>query len=59
MNTGALFMVVVSMLSIAEFLLTWTGCISLRGNPKYVYSNYETNVISTVKIMDSLIRREL
>ena len=52
-------MFVVSMLSIAEFLLTWTGCISLRSNPKYVYSNYETNVISTVKIMDSLIRREL
>ena len=38
----------------AAILLTWTGLAALWGNPKYVYSNAGTNLISAAKIMDSL-----
>ena len=50
------------MLSTAAFLLMWTGFTALRGNPKYVYSNAATNLISApvseyrVKMMNSSVK---
>ena len=45
-------MVVVSKLSIAAILLTWTGFTALKGNTKYVHSYVVTNLISGAKIMN-------
>ena len=47
-------MVVVSKLSTAAILLTWTGFTALNGNTNYVYSHADTNLISCVKIMNIL-----
>ena len=54
MDTGALFVVVVSKMFTAVLLLTRTGFRALKGNTKYVNSNAGTNVISAVKIMECL-----
>ena len=47
-------MVVVSKLSTAAILLTWTGFTPLKGNTKYVHIYADTNLISGAKIMNIL-----
>ena len=47
-------MVVVSKLSTAAILLTWTGFTALKGNTKYVQNYADTNLISGAKFMNIL-----